>query len=457
MRSVGLSGEEEAFSNPLFQTFGMFVGMLAALVMHSVVKFFKIPFPGYDHSDKTELPMWMYMLLAVPSLFDLVATALCMFGLRHVNVSVYQMLRGGAIIFVALLKQFMLGHPLSKFMWVGVAWNVVSIVLVGYTAMLGGSAAENAEEVAAGTVHVNHGFLGVVYILSGAFVQSLQYAFEEKVMSMDIAAPPLFLIGMEGLWGCIFCVFVLYPAAMMLPGDDHGMIENPYNTYEMVKNSSTIRSVFVVYFLSIFCYNILACLVTYMLNSVWHAILDNFRPITVWGTDLFIFYFIDVTLGEQWTSASYIQLLGMFVLLYGTAVYNAPNPGSILLRGKWYDCFLDFSDEYAELEEAMEEERLEDEAAAAAGDKAALLGGAAGSLASPMIMTPGGTMRKATVSVASPFRGSSSPFLSGTPNAQRRKYLMQQQQGHDAEMGAGRGGIAMADRNTTGYGSVNNN
>lgn len=47
---------------------------------------------------------------------------------------------------------------------------------------------------------------------------------------------------------------------------------------------------FLLYFLSIFFYNALAVLVTFMLNSVWHAILDNFRPITVWGTDLFIFY-----------------------------------------------------------------------------------------------------------------------------------------------------------------------
>ena len=46
---------------------------------------------------------------------------------------------------------------------------------------------------------------GVVLILLGALVQSLQYAFEEKVMSADVGAPPLLVIGMEGFWGTVVC------------------------------------------------------------------------------------------------------------------------------------------------------------------------------------------------------------------------------------------------------------
>ncbi|RYY68502.1 hypothetical protein EON63_24730 [archaeon] len=132
--------------------------------------------------------------------------------------------------------------------------------------------------------------------------------------------PPLLLIGMEGLWGTLLCLFVVYPIAYYAPGTDHGSFENPYNTYIMFISSSTIQHVFIIYFFSILAYNMLAVLVTYMLDSVWHAILDNFRPITVWASDLYIFYYITVQLGEQWTQWSYLQLVGMVVLLYGTAV-----------------------------------------------------------------------------------------------------------------------------------------
>lgn len=49
MHGIGIDGDREKFTKPLFQTFGMFVGMLLGLVMHEIVLFFKIPFPGYDH------------------------------------------------------------------------------------------------------------------------------------------------------------------------------------------------------------------------------------------------------------------------------------------------------------------------------------------------------------------------------------------------------------------------
>ena len=151
LHGIGINGDEEMFTKPLFQTFGMFVGMLFGLVMHEVVLFFKIPFPGYDHGTTTtssknghannnngkpvdygsidetkgfidnkvseveanqprvtstrKTPFWLLLFLAIPSIFDLGATALCMLGLRYLDVSIYQLLRGSGIIFVALMKQ----------------------------------------------------------------------------------------------------------------------------------------------------------------------------------------------------------------------------------------------------------------------------------------------------------------------------------------------------------------
>jgi hypothetical protein len=319
--------------------------------MHAVVKTCHIPFPGYTHTEtsaKESLPLWMYAILIIPSIFDLTATALCMFGLRDVNVSVYQMLRGSAIVFVAILKHYAIGDKLKKFMWVGVWWNVVSIVLVGLVAVF----THNQAGANAGD---HNALRGVILILSGALVQSLQYAFEEKVMTASVAAPPLLLIGMEGLWGTLLCLFVVYPVAYTVPGPDHGSYENPFNTWYMFQNSWEIQKVFMIYYASIFFYNVLAVLVTFTLNSVWHAILDNFRPITVWCSDLFIYYWISSRFGEEWTNWSYLQLLGLFVLLYGTAIYNAPNAGSLELRGGFSNLFMDFSEEYDELRAANEE------------------------------------------------------------------------------------------------------
>ena len=242
---------------------------------------------------------------------------------------------------------------LYKFQWAGVLGSVLSVAFVGATAVLAsGSSSDQKEE--SSSSGGGEALLGVLLIMSGAFVQALQFVFEEKVMTMEIPAPPLLMIGMEGVWGTALCIFVLYPIAYFIPGDDHGSYESFENTIAMIKSSSTIQFSFVVYFIVIFGYNLFAALVTFLLNSVWHAILDNFRPITVWCTDLLIYYVIARTgdLGEPWTKWSFVQLTGMFVLFYGTAVYNAPNPGSLKLQGQWWALGLDFTQEYQSLHEA---------------------------------------------------------------------------------------------------------
>lgn len=248
------------------------------------------------------------------------------------------------------MKQSVLGDKQYSFQWVGIFWNLISVFMVGSTAILAGGGNGDSEGAASdsnGDAEESTALLGIVLVLLGAFVQALQYVFEEKVLSMDVPAPPLLLIGMEGFWGTVFCLFVVYPMVYYLPGDDHGSYEDPFNTWFMVTNSSTIQLAFAVYFFSIFFYNFFAVLVTFLLNSVWHAILDNFRPITVWVTDLFIFYCVTQALGEEWTTYSWVQVCGMFVLLYGTAIYNAPNAGSLSLQGQWYALGLDFSKEYS--------------------------------------------------------------------------------------------------------------
>lgn len=119
LHATGSTGEVETFTKPIFQTFGMFVGMTFGLVMHWVVLRFSVPFPGYQHgppppggkvvdggggtataateqtallphgrpnfldrapSSMPETPAWMFYFLAVPAFFDLAATALCMLG-----------------------------------------------------------------------------------------------------------------------------------------------------------------------------------------------------------------------------------------------------------------------------------------------------------------------------------------------------------------------------------------
>ena len=76
MRSVGASGEEQSFQNPLFQTWGMFLGMVFALPVHFVREALarRRYRRGYDaigierRPSFKEMPRSTYLLLAAPAL-----------------------------------------------------------------------------------------------------------------------------------------------------------------------------------------------------------------------------------------------------------------------------------------------------------------------------------------------------------------------------------------------------
>ena len=256
-------------------------------------------------------PARVYWLMGIPAAFDLVGTALAKVGLLYCTVSMYQLVRCTVIIITALLKAFVLKERLSKHMWTGVFINLLAMMMVSSTTFL--------EPHEPGTRDPR---LGVLFILLSCLVQGSQYVFEEKVMSVE-GAPPLMVVGMEGVWGTILMLLFVFPVAYVLPGEDKGSLENIYDTFVMVSNSQAIQIVLFAFFVTVAFYNIFAIYVTHFLSSIWHAILDNFRPISVWGTDLLLFYvFTGGRFGESWNQWSWLQLGGMFVLFFGTAVYN---------------------------------------------------------------------------------------------------------------------------------------
>ena len=76
---------------------------------------------------------------------------------------------------------------------------------------------------------------------------------------------------------------------------------------------------------------------------------------------MIIFYHINPLFGETWTQYSYIQIAGMAVLLYGTAIYNAPNDGSLLLEGQWWALGINLSEEYDEIRREREAAEIDAE------------------------------------------------------------------------------------------------
>ncbi|KAG5178524.1 hypothetical protein JKP88DRAFT_269098 [Tribonema minus] len=318
--AVDSTGAISHFEKPMLLTFIMFVAMAFALPCFMVQQMLKPP------AERATVPRRVLLWLAIPSVFDLLGTNFAQIGLVYTTVSYFQLLRCTVIVVTAFLKAFVLKDRLAGYMWVGVAINIVAMVLVSLTNFI---APEDAQPDGA-----NNPALGVFFILLSCVVQGSQYIFEEKVMAVD-DAPPLVVIGMEGLWGSVI-MLALFPILYYTPGADKGSIENTWDSIDMVRNSAPIQTLLAIFFVTVTMYNIFCIYVTAYLSAIWHAILDNFRPVSVWGTDLAIFYiFTAGAFGEAWTRYSWLQAVGMLVLFVGTAVYN----GSLRVPGLRYEYY----------------------------------------------------------------------------------------------------------------------
>ena len=145
----------------------------------------------------------------------------------------------------------------------------------------------------------------------------------------DIKVPPLLLFGVEGVWGFVVSLFVLWPAGLL--AEIRGSL---LNSMTMLWNTPSLQLFVVLHMLAILGYSLFAVLVTFSVSSMWHSILDNFRPLT----DLMLFGATSGSFGESWNTYSWIELEGLIVLLHGRAIHNAPDTWSmsIPLRGQWF-------------------------------------------------------------------------------------------------------------------------
>lgn len=308
--SIGLDGEPKLFVKPIMMLLLMFSAMVPAI-------FFWLIQQACTSPEKREtVSVNTMIILIVPCLCDLICTLLLLTAQVYISASMWQMLRGTVICITAVLKRFLLNHRLRKHMWAGVGIITIAMLLVASTSLF-------QQQPTNALSNGRDPRIGVVLVLMGCVAQGVQYVFEEKVMAVD-NAPPLVVIGCEGLWGTVLSILVVYPVAYLMPGDDNGSFENPWDAIRMAQNSKQLQSFMFGFVAFVTIYNCMAVYVTKYLSAIWHAILDNFRPVTIWAVDLLIYYVLmpGSGFGEAWVPASWLQLGGLLVLFYGTAMYD---------------------------------------------------------------------------------------------------------------------------------------
>ncbi|KAA6390455.1 MAG: Solute carrier family 35 member [Streblomastix strix] len=341
---------EKNFDKPIYQSFLMFFAMSMCLpiyfiyegIKHLITKrrrgFERIPSESppnnqqlivNGHNDdyvspeellkrkkkKRNATIKNYVLIIIPSLCDLLATTLMTTGLIFIEVSVMQMLRGSMVIFSAIMTIFIRKRLLKGYEWLGVALCCTALVLVGLAQVVGGSKTSQTHKWSAQ-------LLGCLLVITSQVIQATQIIVEEFLLA-DLKAPPLVVVGMEGMWGMFLCIFSFIPMFYFLPGKDNGHYEDTYDSFYMLFHSKTLLIASAIYWISILLLNYGGMVVTQQLTAVHRTIFEALRTLAIWITNIFIFYvFRGSPYGEGLTLWSILQAAGFAVLITSTAIYN---------------------------------------------------------------------------------------------------------------------------------------
>jgi len=237
-------------------------------------------------------------------------------GMLYIPASIWQMLKGGSVIFCGILSVTFLKRKLYCFSWVGLCLCVLGLVTVGLSNVLGNSQQPHKSDP-------GQLILGMSLVMMGQVVQAAQVIAEEWLMK-DVDLPSMQIIGWEGAWGTLMMFVIVYPLLWYIPGDDHGHAEDVVDTFVMVRNSSHLFGLVIIYLMSCGLFNASGIAVTGALSATHRMMMDASRTSVIWLFGLTVHYKIDPSspYGEAWTSYSYLQLVGFLILVIGQAVYG---------------------------------------------------------------------------------------------------------------------------------------
>lgn len=244
------------------------------------------------------------------------------------------------MIFSAFLSIVFLGRKLKGYHWLGIGITCVAVTMVGIASVessKGESGQSSGLEV-----------LGIVLIVCGQMVQASQIVIEEALLK-DFSAPALVIVGMEGVWGVIWMVFILivlqytpdFPDdcintfKMQCSDPDNAPTEsvncstvslyheNTEESLHMIGSNTTLGILTGIYLFAIVMYNVSGMNVTKHLTAIHRTILEACRTLCIWIVQLFIFYVVKWEgHGEAWNEWSLLQAGGFVVLIVGTLTYN---------------------------------------------------------------------------------------------------------------------------------------
>jgi uncharacterized membrane protein len=273
------------FDFPFFQTMLMMLGELMCLVAFSAQR-------SGPKDPNSSFPLWV---MAVPVTCDWTATTLCNAAYVILPASTIQMCRGCVVVFTCIFSVVFLGRRQQTHQYMGVSLVALGITIVSLQALLSPSE---------GPLSPKPAWVGIGLTIFAQMFQSAMLVVEEKYLG-KYSVPPLQMVGLEGLFGSIFGVFLLF--ALQGTG-----LEKSTEAMYMMGSDRAVQFGCVASMFSIAFFNWSGVTVTQTASAVARSTIDVSRTALIWAVELLM----------MWNTFSWLELVGFVVLIAGTLMYN---------------------------------------------------------------------------------------------------------------------------------------
>lgn len=303
--------DETRWSNSFFMGSLLFFGMSFTL----------IPYFMYRHGKPGVTPLTKQTLLnmLVPALLEFVGQVMFLMGLRYLPMSLSLTLKGGRVVFSALLLVLFLRRTLRSYHWWAVAGTMVGLVIAAIPSIL----YPKGEAKTMGQT-----MTGIALVLGGEFIRSLRTVIEEKLMK-KMKYDALLIVGLQGIMALTLSIPVLFIMnAITIDGKPVEKLSDTWNQFTSTPMVYALAATFPISVSGLF---ISGAYVTKLMSAVHNALTTILTNGLVWGLMIAVF-FLDKTIndkedkmtrGERPQTIDLVQVLGFIIVLLASLVYDA--------------------------------------------------------------------------------------------------------------------------------------
>ncbi|EFO61190.1 Hypothetical protein GLP15_1463 [Giardia lamblia P15] len=264
------------------------------------------------------LPYWKFVLAAIGlTVLDLMQTSAFNVAMVCVPASAVQIFGGLTIVFCLVLAIPLLRRKLERWEIMGVCFTFLGVALAGVATTVQRQHLEEYENAPKTIV-------GVLLVVAGQHFSGTQYIMEERLVKSQ-GIDPLMVLGWEGVCDVILSLCVACPLAHVIPGSDHGSLENYANSLYMSFANGHILAMNALYVLSILFFGWSGVTVEKLLTSTHRSLFGSLRSPLIRVAMVIMYYSTrghSRPYGEPLTLYSLLELFGFGVMILGVMIHN---------------------------------------------------------------------------------------------------------------------------------------